>query len=299
MEDEITEAVETAEPTEAAPDVGDTSSEAVATDVAPTDEGVPGTGDASTPESPDQAQPPGPDFDWKAWSGDDFDVFPEDVRPWVQGLHSHLYARVEQRLAYVEELAKTYEGLTQGRGSPELTALREQYEALEATKQELEQAHAQALADQKAQYDALHGDYQTYQERVNAAIEADAEAYREKFEKENEDIFADEDLAKAFAEILDAEDEDWDPEDAARLARLPAPVRTTARKYAREGVPPKYALQFAEANNGQPKRRPGAAITAGAKVPARQREQAIVEKEPTNPQEVRLRAIRKNWSQAS
>lgn len=248
-------------------------------------EAVGSASDASVDDSlstESEAQPTA-SFAWDEWDGET-DSLPEAAREWADPFKTHYNKGLETQLTEVEELKKLYDGLLSGHSDPRL-------EQMETKLKEMEGLHGKTNSEWETKYGELEKTHQEYQTQVEAAIDKEAEEYAEWFQQENTDLFENENLAELFVGLLD---EGWEMETAAEAARLPAPLLQAARQAKADGVPDAYALRIVGQAKSPAAPRPGAKLTAGATVPARSREQAMLpdKVQPTSFKDLRNQVAR-------
>jgi hypothetical protein len=241
--------------------------------------------DASVDDSlsTDSEAQPTASFDWDGWDGE-VDTLPESAREWATPFKTHYTKGLETQLTEVEELKKLYDGLLAGHTDPRL-------EQMEAKIKEMEELHGKSSSEWETKYAELEKTYNEYHQQVEAAIDKEAEEYAQWFQQENTDLFENETLAEVFVGLLD---EGWEMETAAEAARLPAPLLQAARQAKADGVPDAYALRIVGQAKSPAAPRPGAKLTAGATVPARSREQAMLPEkvQPTSFKDLRNQVAR-------
>lgn len=236
--------------------------EAEAVDVASDDApatSAPSLSDDTESDSALASFPSHNDFGWDDWDGT-HDALPEPVRGWGSKLSDYYTSRSDAKIKEHEESSdhtrRLYEALMGGNEDPRV----EEY----STKLSDWEGRYGELDDK---YTSMQTEYEGFKANVEAAIEAEADAYAQTFRETNSDIFESNELATKFADLLE---EGWDLETAAKASRLSDDVLGIARKAKADGVPDAYALRFAAAGRQRAaKPRPGAQLTAGATTPSR------------------------------
>jgi hypothetical protein len=199
------------------------------------------------------------DFGWDDWDGT-HDTLPEPVRGWGSRLSDHYTSQADAKIKAHEESSdhtrKLYEALMGGDEDPRVAEYSTKLTEWEGR-----------YGDLDDKYTTMQTEYEGFKANVEAAIEAEADAYAKTFRETNSDIFESNELATKFADLLE---EGWDLETAAKASRLSDAVLGVARKAKADGVPDAYALQIAASNKQRPSQpRPGAQLTSGATTPSR------------------------------
>ncbi len=198
------------------------------------------------------------EFDWAGWEGD-MDLIPEKVRPWAQKVYDSRQGWVENQIGQSESeigrLKNLYESLVSGFDDPRLDEMQTSLSSWETKYNDLQ-----------TKYDEATAQHVEYKSAIEAAVEAEANDYADKFQKKHAEIFNDPQKATLFAQLVE---EGWDFELAPSLMNLTEAQLNTAREAKQNGVPDAYALKLIEgAVKRKPEPRPGAQITAGATSPA-------------------------------
>ncbi len=198
------------------------------------------------------------EFDWAGWDGD-MDLIPEKVRPWTQKVYDSRQGWVENQISQSESeigrLKNLYESLVSGFDDPRLEEMQTSLSGWETKYNDLQ-----------TKYDEATAQHTEYKSAIEAAVEAEANDYADKFQKKHAEIFSDPQKATLFAQLVE---EGWDFELAPSLMHLTEAQLNTAREAKQNGVPDSYALKLIEgAVKRKPEPRPGAQITAGATSPA-------------------------------
>ena len=206
--------------------------------------------------------PSADEFGWSDWGGD-LERLPDEVRPWGVNLDKYYQDRMNSATAEIDQAKEIYDALMGGREDPRISEFQAQLSDWETKHSTL-----------SAEMESLQQEYTDYQKIVDEAIEEDAREYADNFASENPDLFEDDEIRDAFADLLE---NGWILEHAAVAARLPQHIRDVARQARADGVPDAYALKLAQGAKSKPaKPRPGAEIISGATTPARSSEQVTL-----------------------
>jgi len=199
-------------------------------------------------------------FEWDSWEGG-VDTFPESVRPWAQSVSDYYSTRYGKLENQHKNLQALYDSVLVGGEDPRIkqyetdrTSWQTEREQYEAKQQELQAS----WDNDKSQFDAY--EKAVYQYHVDQAGKQ-----LEEFVNARPEILNDEVKYELFSSLLD---EKWDLSSAGKLLDMPEAAVEIARKARAEGVPPAYALRFAEKQAPpqvqKPQPRPAATITSGA-----------------------------------
>jgi len=216
--------------------------------------------EAAAPEAPvTVAEAPAADpvtsdnFGWDGWEGNT-DAFPEDIRPWADGISKYHQASLDTHTANYTSLKELYDAVLLGEEDPRLGTMATERDALITERDKY-----------KADFEGAQASMQQYQQAVQLHYVQKAEAALDRFVDSRPDILAKPEKYELFSELLT---EKWDLESAGKLLDMPKEAADIARKAHKDGVPTAYAIRLAlakvppQVQNPQP--RPGATITSGA-----------------------------------
>jgi len=192
---------------------------------------------AAAPAPEPAAAPASSSVDWSSWDGR-LDSLPETERDRYKPMYEHFDSRVKSLSKEAQEARDTFDRFMQGLGDDprlgEVEAAKKQLaDELGLTKKEVERL----MNDHKL----LQSEYEAYRAE-QAAVELDR-----LFAKHAEQA-KDPKWGESLLEALKAE---WDVEDAARFASLPADVQDAARVAMNKGADPAVALEYAELKAAQ------------------------------------------------
>lgn len=216
------------------------------------------TSPSSVQETEETAETAYEEFDWGEWDGE-VDGLPDTVKPWAQKVYDSRQGWVDTQIndseAEMARLKSLYETLISGHDDPRLDEYQTSIADWEGKFTTLQTTHDETLAQ-----------HEQYKKAVDAAIEAEANDYAEKFQKKHADIFTQKEKATVFSNLVE---EGWDFEIVPHLMKLSGEQLDAAREAKRGGCPDQYALQLVgRSKPSKPDPRPGAQITAGATSPS-------------------------------
>ncbi len=198
----------------------------------PTQESAPAADTADTESAP-EAFPGVDSFDWDSWDGENYESFPEQIRPWTQKVYDyHQSAFSKDREKYATESnywQRMYEALQYGEEDPRIGDLNTQVTTLQ---------------DEKSQIEAQMQELQT---SLNAEREAENDRYFSWFEKNYQGQL--ENLAntygaeKAEQMVLDLMDLDMDVHVAVEVSLLGEQAYGTAKELAKKVQDPELILE--------------------------------------------------------
>jgi hypothetical protein len=183
---------------------------------------------------------------------------PEPLQPWGNkfgAYHDKRYADiVAEHESSVKRMESLYNALLMGEEDPRIG--------------EWETKHG----DLTTRYKTLEGEYVQYKQMIDEVVTQESQAYANRFEQENRDLFENEESAQKLTTLLE---EGWGLEHAGEAARLPQKAFEAARSAKTDGVPDAYAVRLAtDLTSKAQDPRPGATLTSGATTPARSPEQS-------------------------
>lgn len=195
--------------------------------------------------------PAAPSFDWLKWDGS-LDSIPESDRDRYKPMYEHFDGRMKALSKEAQEARDTFDRFMQGLGDDprlgEVEAAKAQIaEELGLTKKEVERL--------MSEHQSLQSEYEAYRAE-QAAMELD------RLFAQHADAAKDPKWGEALLEAMKFE---WDIDDAARFANLPAEAQEMARIAMKKGTDASVALEYAELK-----------VAQGAKAPRTQPESVEV-----------------------
>lgn len=197
------------------------------------------------------AAPSAPSIDWSSWDGK-LETLPETERDRYKPMYEHFDGRVKALSKEAQEARDTFDRFMQGLGDdPRLGEV-------EAAKKQL----ADELGLTKKEVERLMNDHKSLQTEYEAYRAEQAQVEIDRLLAKHAEQAKDPKWGEALLEAMKA---DWDLEEAARFASLPADVQEAARVAMNKGADPAVALEYAELKAAQ-----------GAKAPRTQPESVEV-----------------------
>ena len=220
------------------------------------------TTDASEGASEEGHIEEAPSFAWDSWDGS-IENLPEEHREVGGYFHNHWESRLSEKSAEYDGLRELYDAMMSGQEDPRVAQLTEANQSFEE------------------RYKGLEEQFNDYKQQVEAAQDAEARDWADRFEKQHADLLGQENNRERMVEFLDA---GWDADAAIQLLTMDEEFVQMAEEAKGNGVPDSYAIRLAEASAGKRQvekevkaiPRPGARITAGA-TGAKNPQQAIRE----------------------
>jgi len=226
-------------------------------------------------------------YNWNEWDGK-YTSWPDEFQGWGERLHATLDNEREQIQSQQELYSNLLSGAGDSRADELSTQIETHLENIQSLEQKIASGEAALLAEQQR--------YKVYQDTVASVLEQEAERHYDRFIRQHSDVFTNADLNTKFDTLLA---EDWEPEDAVGAVRLSDTAFKLVRAAVKEGTPVHRALELAEAKQAlsEPRPRPGARLTSGARPGARPHQTNRIEnRKPRTFAEMREFAIDKAFA---
>jgi hypothetical protein len=228
------------------------------------------------PETPDAPANPAPKDDplasWNAdeWDGETLDTVPEPGRPWIERARARWLKANEDGLNDLKQQKELFEQLIGDHGDPRVAELQKKIDDAENFKANAAK-NMKLVLDRIAELDqAREAKESAERAEREAAEQAAADAYIQKFQKDNAWIFDNGENQHAAYGLMEL---GFAPEHLPELLKMPAVSREKASslftKMRADGVkdPGQYALDLARVGLTPPAPSADASVISGASAP--------------------------------